>query len=131
MRTGNEVQELWIANLKSHTSITSLLANNSQIKESQWQGTIFSYPAVRFDVDFLPAINRCLDTAMIVITVFSAQKSSDEASTIAGAIQSVYHGIPFTQNGVQFPIVIVEKVDKPERNIYAWESRLHLKVRVS
>lgn len=131
MRTGNEVQALWIANMKAKTSITSLLANNSQVKELQWQGTTFVYPAVRFSVNFLPAINRCLDTAEIEITVFSEQKSSDEASTIAAAIQTAYHGVPFTQSGVQFPVVIVERVDKPFRSIYAWESKLHLRVKVA
>lgn len=129
--TGNSVQALWITNMKSQTSLTSLLATGTQIKEDQWQGTTFSYPAVRFSIDFLPGINGCLDTAEIEITVYSEQKSSDEASTIAGVIQQIYHRHPFSQGGVQFPVVIVTKVDKPMRSVYAWESKVHIRTRIA
>lgn len=130
-KTGNDVQALWLTNLKSKTNITSLLANSSQIKEEQWQGTVFVYPAVRFSVDFFPAINRCLDRAEIVISVFSEEKSSDQASTIAGAIQTEYHGKPFKQGTTQFPVVVVTRVDAPMRSVYAWESKVHINARVA
>lgn len=129
--TGNDVQALFLANMKTRTAITSLLASNSQIKESQWQGPEFVYPAVRISVTFLPAVNRCLDMAEIDVVVFSAQKSSDEASTIAGAIQTEYHGKPFKQSGTQFPVAIVEKVNAPVRSIYAWESAIKIRTRVA
>lgn len=131
MHTGNEVQELWIANMKTRSAITSLLANASQIKEEQWQGTTFEYPAVRFSVTFYPSLTNCLDRARLVITSFSAEKSSDQASTIAAAIQTEYHKKPFKQNGVQFPVVTVERVDAPTRSIYAWESQIHFDIRIA
>lgn len=129
--TGNSVQALWITNMKSKIQLTSLLASGTQIKEEQWQGTIFEYPAVRFSIDFMPGINGCLDEAEIEITVYSAQKSSDEASTIAGVIQQLYHRLPFKQGGVQFPTIIVKKVHKPMRSIYAWESKVDVRIQIA
>lgn len=129
--TGNSVQASWIAHMRSQTEITSLLTTGTHIKEEQWQGTTFIYPAVRFSVDFFPGINGCLDLAEVEITVFSEQKSSDEASTIAAAIQQAYHRHPFEQGSTKFPVVIVEKVSKPMRSIYAWESRVRIRTRVA
>ena len=122
--TGNDVQEAIVSYLKSKTQITSLLANAGQVKEAQWQGTSFVYPAVRVSVDFFPAINGCQDRAEIHIEVFSEQKSSDESSTIAGAIQTLLHRKPFTSSGVSFFMMLVTKVEKPERTIYAWQTKV-------
>lgn len=131
MTTGNDVQAVFLADLKAKATVTSLLASAGSIKENQWQGTDFVYPAVRLSVDFFPAINRCLHRAEIIVSVFSEEKSSDQASSIAAAIQNAYHGIPFKRNGIQFPTIIVSRVDAPDRSIYAWESRVHLNVQVS
>lgn len=130
-KTGNDVQAAWISHMKSKTSLVALLTNNHAIKELQWQGVDFVYPAIRFSVDFMPAINRCLDRATITLDVFSEEKSSNEASTIAGELQTIYHGKPFEYGGVKFPICIVEKVDAPVRDIFGWNSKVHLRVRVA
>lgn len=130
-QTSNTIQAALIANLKSRATLVAMLANNKQIKELQWQGTEFVYPAVRVSLDLMPAVNRCLDRADIVIDIFSEQKSSDQASTIAGEIQTLYHGHPFEQGGVKFPIVIVTKVDAPVRDVFAWNSKVRIKVRVA
>lgn len=129
--TGNQIQVSIVANLKSRASLVSFLSSSSQIKESQFQGTEFFYPAVRVSVDWMPPLPRCLGTAEIVIDVFSEQKSSDQASTIAGEIQTLYHKKPFEQDGVKFPIVTVMKVDAPVRDVLAWNSKVHLKVRIA
>ncbi len=126
IRTGNDVQAAWVAYLKSQITLTSLLANNSQVKESQWQGEIFSYPAVRVSVDFFPSINGCIPRANVFISIFSEQKSSDEASTIAGVIQNLVHRKPFTSAGVTSFMVIVQEVTHPERSIFAWQSEIKL-----
>lgn len=130
-QTGNSTQAAIVANLKSRATLVALLSNSHAIKESQWQGVDFVYPAVRVSVDFMPAINRCLDRATITMDIFSEEKSSDEASTIAGELQTIYHGKPFQQGSVKFPICIVEKVDAPIRDIYGWNSKVHLRVRVA
>lgn len=122
--TGNDVQASFYAYLKSKTQITSLLDNSNQIKEYQWQGTEFVYPAIRISVDFFPSENRCQSRAEVHIRVLSEEKSSNEASLIAGALQTVLHRHPFSAAGVSFFSVIVDRVTHPERSIYAWETEL-------
>lgn len=126
MTTGNDVQAAVVAHAKSKTSLTSLLSSASQIKELEWQGTDFVYPGVRISVDFYPPINGCQPRADVFFDVFSEQKSSNEASTIAGVIQDIYHRHPFTQSSVKFFSVIVNKVSKPDRTIYGWQSRVEI-----
>ena len=119
----------WIASLKSKIQLTSLLLvqGADSIKELQWLGTEFEYPAVRVSVDFRPSINRCgPDDANIDIEVYSAEKSSKQAAHIASTIYHLYHGHPFSAAGVMFSTVIVRDVEKPIRSIYAWMSRVKI-----
>ena len=119
----------WIASLKSKTSLTSLLLapGSDSIKEGQWQGTSFEYPAVRVGIDFMPSINRCgPDDGDVTIEVFSAEKSSKQAVHIATIISQLYHGHPFTSAGIMFNTVIVRKVHRPIKSIYAWVSKVDI-----
>jgi hypothetical protein len=124
MITGNDVQAAVVAYCKTKTDLVNLLDNGGQIKERQWQGDEFLYPAVRVSVDFYPAINGCQPRSTIHVQVFSEQKSSDEASTIAGVIQNFLHRHPFTSNNIKFFSVIVQQVSRPERSVFAWESKI-------
>lgn len=125
--TGNDVQASCVGYTKTKTSITTLVPT-AEIRELEWQGTTFSYPNVRVSVDFYPAVNGCQDRADVVFDIFSEEKSSNQASAIAGAIYSAYHRKPFTFLGVNFFMVIVQKVDKPTRTIYGWQSKVTVSV---
>lgn len=130
MADGETTQASWIAYLKTKTNLTTLLTNGgaNEIRESQWQGDVFSYPAIRVSVDYMPSINGCgPDNIDVYIDVFSEEKSSKQVAHIAATLQSILHKKPFTSLGVNFPLVAVNKVDKPERDIYAWKSRVHIK----
>jgi len=128
MANGEMVQASWIGYLKSKTSITSLLQNAGQVKETQWQGDEFSYPAIRVSVDYSPSVLGCgPDDIDVTIEIFSEQKSSKEAAHIAAVIQGILQKKPFTFLGVNFPLVWVKKVDKPFRDIYAWKSVMYIK----
>lgn len=122
--TGNNVQAAWIAYLKSQPTLTILLANSGQIKELQWQGDEFVYPAIRVSVDFYPSVNGCIPRATVFIDVFSEEKTSKQASNIAGVIQNLVHRKPFTSVGVKFFMILVEEVVHPERSIFAWQSEI-------
>ncbi len=126
VKTGNDVQAAWVAYLKAQPTLTSLLANSGQIKELQWQGDKFVYPAIRVSVDFFPSINGCIPRAKVFIDVFSEEKTSDQASTIAGVIQNLVHRRPFTSAGVTSFMILVEEVTHPDRSIFAWQSSLKL-----
>lgn len=129
MADQEQVYEAWIAYLKSKTQLTSLLQNGSkEIKQTQFQGDEFTYPAVRVAVDCFPSVNGCgPDDIDVVIEVFSEQKSAKEALHIGAVLQSILHKHPFTQNGIKFPMVNVQKIDRPFRDIYAWKVSVPVK----
>ena len=121
--------EAWIADLKSRASLTSLLVNGGaeEIREAEWQGTDFQYPNIRVSLDFMPPIEGCgpID-ADVYLEVFSAEKSSKQATIIASKIVELYHKRPFISNTIHFSTVAVRKVEKPNRSIYAWVSTVHI-----
>lgn len=122
----------WIAYLKSKTALVALLDNALQIKELQWQGDEFLYPAVRVSVDYFPSIEGCgPDDIDVKIKVFSEQKSSKEVVHIGAVLQSILHKHPFSQNGLKFPMVNVQKIENPERTPLAWELEVPIKGLVS
>jgi len=121
--TSETFKAAWIASLKSKPTLLALLSTSGDIKETQWQGSDFIYPAVRVSVDFMPSVNRCgPDDADVEIKVYSEEKSSKQSVHIANVIYGLYHGHPFTAAGVMFNTVIVKKIDKPMRSIFAWET---------
>lgn len=121
-------QAAWIAYLKSKTQLVSLLDSSLQIKEQQWQGDEFKYPAIRVAVDYFPSVNGCgTDDIDVMIDVFSEEKSSKQAAHIAAVLQSILHKHPFSQNGVKFPMVNVQKIQKPFRDIFAWKVSVPIK----
>ena len=128
MANQETVQEAWIAYLKSQTTLVALLDNSLQIKQLQWQGDEFLYPAVRVSVDYFPSVNGCgPDDIDIFIDVFSEEKSAKEVLHISSVLQTILQKKAFTQNGIKFPMVWVKKIDKPVRDIYAWKSTLNIK----
>ena len=125
--TPETFQSSWIANLLSKSSITALLGSPREVREIEWQGTDFDFPAVRVGLDFMPSIERCgPDDAEVIIEVFSDEKSSRKATQIASLIYTTYHGKAFTQNGVRFSTVIVREVERPDRSIYAWQRNIKI-----
>jgi hypothetical protein len=131
MRTNNEIQAAWISSLKSKTDITSLLSKVHEIRERQWQGDDFEYPAVRVSVELFPSTTRCSDRATILIDVFSEEKSSKECQEISAAIAKEYHGKPFSDGTLRFSSVLVTRISRVERSIYAWTQQIELSVWVS
>lgn len=120
-------QEAWIADLKSRSQIVALSSTFPvEIREAEWQSTDFVYPNIRVSLDFMP--NQCgPDDADVYIEVFSEQKSSKQATTIASKIVELYHNHPFTSNGIRFSTVIVRKVFNPDHSLpYAWMVKVHI-----
>lgn len=131
MPTTDLIQAAVLSYMKSKTSITSLLDSSDGIKESQWQGDTFTYPAVRLSTSVYPSIDGCSpDKANIGIETYSEEKSSLQAQQISAAIQTVFHKVPFTSNGLRFSSVVVRSVEESNKDIYAWKSRVNLEVLV-
>ena len=120
--TGNDVQKAWVSYLKAQSTLVALLPSANNIKELEWQGEQWTYPAVRVSVDFFPSVNGCIPRAEVYISVFSEEKTSKQTSNIAGVIQNLVHRKPFESVGVKSFMVIVQEVTHPDRSIFAWQS---------
>lgn len=132
--TEENIQAAFISHLKAMTPLTSLLTgvSGTEIREYQWQGADFVYPAVRVYVDVYPSINGCgTDTADVCVEIYSEQKSSMEAKTISGVLVEQLHKTRFKANGLDFPMVRVKNTDRASRDIYAWVCRVNLQVLVN
>lgn len=132
MQNNVDVKAAMLAYLKSLSTVVALLSGSKEIKEAQWQGTEFVYPAIRVSLDYRPSINGCgPDDADFTIEAFSEKQSSLEADTISGTMANLLHKHPFISNGMKFPTVIVTKIQKAERSIYGWRSQIDLRTQVS
>lgn len=137
MRSSIDTKAAMIVYLKSQPTVTALVSA-TEIRERQWQGEDFVFPAIRVSLDFMPSINGCgPDDADFMLEVFSEKPSSLEADTVAGVLSSLLHKHAFSAITpttppvtVKFPVVIVTKVDKAERSVYGWLSRVNLKTQV-
>lgn len=115
----------WIADLKSQSSLTSLVGD--EIRETEYQSTEWVYPSIRVSLTFRPSINRCgPDDADVEIEVYSEEKSSKESVHISSLIYELYHGKPFQKLGIKFNTVIVREIVKPDRTIFAWMSKVKI-----
>lgn len=86
----DEIQEQVVSRLKADTALVAwltALSAESEIRENQWQGTDFTYPAVRVDAEMLdPVADTCHPRnglATLTIFCFSEQKSSRQCNTLA------------------------------------------------
>lgn len=131
--TAENVQADWIASLKSKSQITALLHNGAEeVRGCEYQSTQFFYNNIRVGVDFMPSLEGCgPDDADVYLEVFSDEKSPKEAAHIASLIQTTYHKIPFSINGRRYSTVVVRKIIKPDRSIYAWSVKVPIFVQVA
>lgn len=92
------IQADLITKLKSITTVTPLLPEGqSGIKELQWQGDTFQYPAVRLDLEAneyeFDEQEMCgLYKIEFSIFVFSQERSSKQASQIKGLLETALTG---------------------------------------
>jgi hypothetical protein len=132
--TEESVQAAFISYLKSQPTLTSQFTgvSGTEIREYQWQGADFVYPALRIYVDVMPSINGCgTDTVKVCLEVFSEQKSSLQAKHISGTLVELLHKKRFKAGGLDFPMVRVVNTDRADRTIYAWKCRVNLECLVN
>lgn len=131
--TEETIQMAFIANLKADANLYPYFGTSgTEIREAQWQGADFVYPALRVYVDVLPSMNGCgTDTAYVCLEVYSEEKSSKQAKEIASYLIEKYHKRRFKAAGLDFPMVRVTRTDHTDRTIYAWHAKVNLEVLVN
>lgn len=117
-----------VAKLKADTVVTTLLTDTEEIREVQWQGTIFSYPNIRVRVvENSPDKNGCAFTnARMGIMVFSEDDSSQEADQIAGIIANQLHTQSFTSQSIKFTLYAEKIIPAIRRDDNVWVSEVIL-----
>ncbi len=101
MITNDIIQEDLITLLKANTALTTELTSQNtesgekQIKEDQYQGTLFEYPAVRVDIqrqDSLDNADQCDNSVLIFsIRCYAEDASSKRADVLAGLVNAAIH----------------------------------------
>jgi hypothetical protein len=118
MRTVDEVQAAIIERLKADAQLVALLGTADQIKETEWQGAVYVFPAVRVENTIKPNVVYCSpDDVDITIFCLSEQKSSKQCSLIAARVANLLHntrGIT-ASNGVNFVFFRVASIPYPKQ----------------
>lgn len=124
-----DIQAALISHLKAQPTLTSQMTgvSGTEIREYQWQGADFVYPALRVYVDLQPSINGCgPDTTMLCIEVHSEDKSTLKCQQLTATLVTLLHKKRFKAGGLDFPMVRVTDVVRPERTIFGWMSKVNI-----
>lgn len=126
MINNHDIQTAWITKLQSESAVT-LRIDPDEIREDNWKGQKFTYPNIRVKMGLLTpqtdASNCQIFHSLVSILVFSAEKSSKEADSIAGIIATAFWGKAYSSEGVKFVKVSLESLapaDVPENNEDVW-----------
>jgi hypothetical protein len=120
----DQIQTGLISYLKSKTTITSLLDSSAEIKENEWQGDDFYYPAVRVRLISNIPFQSCYHQFECGIQVFSEEASSIEADQISGIIATQFHPVGFTSNSLAFLVHVTNVIPAIRSDIRTWRSEV-------
>lgn len=106
MLDNDDIQAGLVAYLKDQTTTTVVLLDSSgDIKEDQWQGTIFVYPAIRVDLGSQLPRGDCNSSEITFsILCFDENASSQSTDELAGTVNNDLHNKAFTKSSVRFSI---------------------------
>jgi hypothetical protein len=103
MIANNVIQADLVAFLRAQVSLTSLLYDATEVREDQYQGTIFNYPSVRVALGTqIPLTDKeqC-DHARLTFSIraYAEGGSSKQADVIAGVVNTLLHRKQFAGTG--------------------------------
>ena len=128
MIPNDDVQAGLITKLKADTDLTAYLTGQSatdEIRENQWQGVDFTYPAVRVDLTEQTEAGNppCLSDLVFSVHCFGEGNSSLEADHVAGLVMQALLRKAFVGTGFTSGIIandsLVGAVRQAER---VWRS---------
>jgi hypothetical protein len=132
------VQADLITKLKSIISVTTILPEGANgIKELQWQGDTFQYPAVRLDLEDcgyeFDEQEQCgLYFAEFSVYVFSEERSSKQCSTIKGLLENALTGLGWTGTNARYNrLRLAENIPAIRQDERTWRSQLRYRTRLT
>ena len=121
------IQTALVSKLQGEATVLAELSDTDEIREDQWQGTEFSYPAIRVRmISNKPLKNSNCDQSSIGVglQVFSEYASSMEADRIAGIIDTALHDKPFSQDGLLIALRTEDLIPAIRSNMRTWKSEV-------
>jgi hypothetical protein len=108
------IQQAIITKLKANTPLVNWLEDlsaGSEIRESQWQGVAFTYPAVRVEAGTqvpdgnLGTCHTSRSELPFTVISFSDADSSRQADILAGLVNAALFGVRLTGTGFASMII--------------------------
>lgn len=127
MLRNDQIQAALISYLKSRANILNALPDDNEIREDDWQGTVFSYPNVRVKLNSNSPIagKDCkISIISVSILVFSEISNSLEADQIAGIINTEIHEKQFNHGGVAFALRTTNLIPAIKSDLHTWRSEV-------
>jgi hypothetical protein len=130
--TNNEIQAAVVGWLKSKPLIVVEILDSDEIKEEQWQGTMFVYPAIRVRLISNRPESRqgCIQPITLGIQVYTEDASSKNCDRIAGIIGKEVHDKQFSTSGFLFGMFVTDLVPAYRRDAQTWMSEVLIKADV-
>lgn len=103
----NEIlQKALVTRMKANTGITDVLNGSTEVREQQWQGRTFTYPAIRLALGTqAPRMEMEVCTwsrLSFSVLCLSEDRSSKEADQLAGAVSTAFHKTAWTVSADSF-----------------------------
>ena len=128
MLRNDQIQAAIIAKLKANNTIVALLDSSAEIKEDQYQGTEYNYPAVRVQLNSnepLTQDENCPHTRIgVTLLVFTEDDNSLEADRIAGIIHNELHAQQYTINAIAMSLHTTNLLPAIRSDIRTWRSQI-------
>jgi hypothetical protein len=101
------IQADFVADLKAYAALTTLLDSASEVREAQYQGTVFFFPAVRVSLDsqtYYEERDQCDHTSLTFsVYAYAEDASSRLADLIAGVVNERLHRRYLRGTGYNIP----------------------------
>lgn len=124
------LQSALIAYLKTKTEVTTLLVrDDAEIREDQWQGRDFVYPAIRFNnISLRPDFSGNCNLYNLEVSwlVYSEEPSSWEADKIAGIISLVLHNKQIVYENISIYLRTLEVRSANRKDERTWQSEVKM-----
>jgi hypothetical protein len=111
----DKIQAALLARAKNIETILAKLSDTDEIREDQWQGREFSYPAYRIRIIRNEPSNDCYQRVEFSFQVFSEHSSSQQADDMCGTINDEFHDKSFSRNSIRFTGVICSNLSPAMR----------------
>lgn len=125
LRSNDEIQAALLSYIRSKPTITAVITT-TEMREDQWQGTTFTYPAIRIRmISNVPSTKQCnYNDISFSFMVFTEDASSQNADKIAGIINQALHDRSFSSNNIAFFLKTTNLIPAIRSDKTTWRSEV-------